>query len=338
MLGGTLVALTLAEVSVRALDPQPAPAGLLRGMLTEPGDHPVRSEEYDVTVHVNARGFVDDEWVDRAGVPRVVVIGDSFVQAAQVDPGLGYGARLETRLYAEGLEADVRSLGVPGAGTATALGILEEYALPMKPDLVILGFLVSNDVLNNHPLLEGKDDKPFYALRDGQLAPVKAADLVGGPLWQWSALWRRVTRDLMKRRIAERKLSLGQGMPLDLRVYDPACGGACAVWDEAWAVTDALLGEMDRACGEIPFAIVLFPDRNQVLGRSEWGTGGWDFSAAQARAASVAAKHGAVLDLLPDIRGEDGLYLPKDGHWTARGHDRAAELTVPLVRELLGRP
>ena len=52
--------------------------------------------------------------------------------------------------------------GVAGAGTATALGVLQTHALPRRPRLVLLGLLVGNDVLNNSPALDSKGDKPFY--------------------------------------------------------------------------------------------------------------------------------------------------------------------------------
>lgn len=346
---GLLAALALVEVGVRVIAPQGVGAfdgGLLRGPLTTPGDHPVRSAEYSVTVHVNAAGFVDREWAPPGTRREVVVIGDSFVQAAQVAPGQGFGARLEAGLRAAGVDVDVLSMGVPGAGTATALGVLREYALPREPALVVLGFLVSNDVLNNHPLLEGKDDKPFYTVRDGALEPVVASDLAVPPsIWRWSAAWRWFSRTEVSRAVADRKLALGQGVPLDLRVHDPACvngGGAapnCHTWDEAWAVTDALIAEMARACGDIPFVVVLFPDRTQVEQRTDWPAArGWDFDAAQARAATIAGRHAPVLDLLPGLRAAGGdLYLRKDGHWTARGHAAAAELTVGFVGAKVGR-
>lgn len=345
---GLLLALGAIEGGVRALSPQAAGArgGLLRGPLTTPGEHRVRGPEYDVTVRVNAAGFVDREWPPPApgGPARVVVLGDSFVQAAQVRPGEGFGPRLEAALEAAGRPVDVLSMGVPGAGTGTALGVLREYALPQAPDLVVLGFLVANDVLNNHPLLEGKDDKPFYELRGGKLVPAAAEDYVAAsPLWDLSAAWRWATRAWVTREVAERKLALGQGMPIDLRVHDPACvrgGGTearCRVWDEAWAVTDALVGELVAAARDVPVAVVLFPDRVQVERTTDWpGAAGWDFDAAQARAAALAGRHAPVLDLLPGMRaaGPD-LYLPKDGHWTARGHDAAAALAAPFVAEHL---
>lgn len=345
---GILLALAALEGGVRVVAPQAsgAPVGLLRGPFTTPGEHRVRGPGYDVVVRVNAAGFVDREWPapTPGGPARIVVLGDSFVQAAQVRPGEGFGPRLEAALEATGRPVDVLSMGVPGAGTGTALGVLREYALPRSPDLVVLGFLVANDVLNNHPLLEGKDDKPFYELRGGRLAPAAAEDVVAAsPLWDLSAAWRWATRAWVTRRVAERKLALGQGMPIDLRVHDPACareGGSaerCRVWDEAWAVTDALVGALVAAAGEVPVVVLLFPDRVQVERASDWpGAAGWDFDAAQARAAALAGRHAPTLDLLPGMRaaGPD-LYLTEDGHWTARGHAAAAALAAPFLAERL---
>jgi lysophospholipase L1-like esterase len=283
---------------------------------------------------------VDRDWKDPPRRPLVVVIGDSFVQAAQVDLEAGFGRQLERRFHAAGFPgAEVRSLGVPGAGTATALGVLRQYALPLKPDLVVLGFLVANDVLNNHPLLEGKDDKPFYALREGVLVPVDAPTALasGGWAWRHSHAWRAVARTLATRRVAARKLALGKGIPLDLRVHDPAPD---PVWDEAWAVTDALVAAMAResAAGGARFGTLLFPDgpmsndRDHARLVATWpAASAWDLTRAQARAERLTRAHGPTCDLLPPLRGDPSYYLAEDGHWTAAGHARAAEAAADCV-------
>ncbi|MFH1463553.1 MAG: hypothetical protein ABIO70_04130 [Pseudomonadota bacterium] len=355
-LAALLLALGALEGGVRLLRPQPtasaSPPELLRGAFTAPGDHPARTEEYDVTVHVNAQGFVDREWGPRApGVARVVVLGDSFVQAAQVPLGQGFGRVLERAL---GPGVEVLSLGVPGAGTATELGVLERHALPLRPDLVLLGFLVGNDVLNASPLLESKADKPFLALEGDALVPTSAADSLArpwrlGPLWRWSHAWRLISRDLARRRLAARQLELGQGLPVDLRVHEPAPSPA---WDEAWAVTDALVGAIAARCGEegVAFATLLFPTAEEATaaGRaaalSRWpAIEGWDLGAARGRAEAMAAAHGPVLDLQPALAAAEAaspepLYFPLDGHWTARGHRVAAEAAGPFVAGVLSRP
>lgn len=341
---GLLLALGAVEVGVRWVAPQDAgdrAAGtLLRGPLTTPGEHRVRTAEYDVTVPVNASGFVDGPW-EGGRRPLVAVIGDSFVQAAQVPLDAGFGRRLAQALG----EGEVRSLGVPGAGTATALGLYEHHARAWRPDLVVLGFLVGNDVLNNHPLLEGKDDKPFYALQGGRLVPVVAEDVVapGGPLWRLSHAWRLVARAHATREAAARKLALGRGMPIDLRVHDPAPD---PVWEEAWGVTAALVAELAARCARdgTELVVVLFPTAAEATraGRealvAAWpAAAGWDLGRARARAAAAFAPVPTVdiAGAFVAAEGPEPLYFPVDGHWTARGHAVAAEATAPFVKARL---
>lgn len=347
-LGSLVASLVALELGVRAFAPQPTLAEaprLLRGQLTEPGDHALRTAEYEVVAHVNRHGFVDHEWSEVKDHPRVLVLGDSFVQAAQVPLEAGFGRRLAAEL---GGTVDVESMGVPGAGQATELDVLTTYGLARDPDVVVLGFLVANDVLNNHPLLEAKDDKPFYRLRGGDLERVDAVGWSppGGPLWSLSAAWRLVARTFAERALVTQKLALGGGIPIDLRVYDPA---PSPVWDEAWAVTDALVGALARRCAEagVGFGVVLFPDAVQATrdGRARadqrWPPlAGWDPAAAQARAHTLLSARAPVQDLLPDFVAADAagappLYLAEDGHWTAAGHALAARGAAPFVARLL---
>ncbi len=346
------------ELGVRSLRPQADPPvetpTLLRGQFREPGVHTNRSGEFSVQVQVNRDRFVDGEWGPRdPALPRVVLIGDSFVEAAQVELDQGIGRVLEAALIeAHGAPVELLSMGVPGAGTATALGLLEQHALPRDPTLVVLGFLLSNDVLNNHPLLEPKDDKPFYRLKDGELVPSSAERSLGSgwrdsPLWSVSHSWRLLGRTVVQRRLSQESLARGGGMPIDLRVHDPQAG---PVWDEAWAVTDALVGAMAGRCAEhgAGFATLIFPSQVEATeaGRARavqaWpALEGWDLSLAGTRAATMAAQHGPTLDLTPALRAAEGqgpLYYAEDGHWTPLGHRVAGEAAAPFLAPLLREP
>ena len=352
-LGALALTLGALELGVRVVAPQPMgvhiPDDLRRGPFVVPGQHALHTSEFEVQVHVNQDGFVDTEWSPRrADVPRVLVVGDSFVQAAQVPLEDGLGRLLARGLtQAQGREVEVLSMGVPGAGTATALDLIRGPGIALEPDVVVLGFLVSNDIMNNHPLLEGKADKPFYRLVDGQLVRTdRASALSSGvehlPLWAVSHAVRWMARRWWVDAEVKRQLSIGEGLPISLRVHDPEQG---PVWEEAWAVTDAMLAELSALCQSrgIRFGVMLIPDEVQVspLARkrlqSQWPqSAGWRMDIATERVAVMAAQYAEVLDLQPGLEREEGrLYFPEDGHWTPAGHAAAASTAVPWLSAML---
>ena len=138
-------------------------------------------------------------------------------------------------------------------------------------------------------------------------------------------------------------------MPLWMRVHDPE---APQVWEEAWAITEALVAALAQTCAEheVAFAVLVVPESAQATtaGRAKWDqrwpeTADWDLLKAQARAADMASRHAPTLDLAPGLRAVDArddddvetLYYPEDGHWTPRGHRAAAQETAEFLWGLL---
>ena len=131
-------------------------------------------------------------------------------------------------------------------------------------------------------------------------------------------------------------------MPISLRVHDPSQG---PVWDEAWAVTDAMLAELARFCESrgVRFGVMLIPDESQVSPtarqrlQTQWPQStGWDLAVATQRVSGMVGKHSAVFDLQPILTGDGrGLYFPVDGHWTSAGHAAAGRAAAPWVSSLL---
>ncbi len=354
-LGATVLALGAVELGVRIVRPQ-APnvttwQRMQRGKFREPGVHPNVSDEFSVQVHVNSHRWVDQEWRPHdPDIPRVIVLGDSFVEAAQVELEEGFGRVLEEALAAErGGPVHVISMGVPGAGTAHELSVLSDLARGLGAQLIVLGMLVSNDVFNNHPLLDPKEDKIFFRPTEQGMAFTDSRTewgsswLVPG-LWRVSHAWRLLARTVAERQIARDRLERGGGMPVDLRVHDPAGG---PIWEEAWAYTDAALADMARECEAegADFAVLIFTSQVEATaaGRQAaieaWPTmEGWDLQVAIDRSVRVAEQHAPTLDLTPALRAADGeppLYYAQDGHWTPRGHRVAAEEAAPFLAELL---
>ena len=350
-----VLSLSAVELGARAFGLGDGPqAQLRRGAFLQPGRFANRTDEFDVVVQVNADGFVDRPWgPPQPGRPRVLLLGDSFVQAAQVEPGQGLGPRLEAALTQAGHPAEVLSAGVPGAGTATALGLARELLPRLRPGLVVLGFLVANDVYNNDPRLDTKADKPFLHRVDGRLVSWDPADaglqgalaaLSRSPLWRASAAVRAMGR--AAGRAAEARASVVDGLPGPLRVHDPA---RPAPWPEAWDTTEALIAELAALCGAhgAGFGVLLLPDAPMVdptaraaLTTAHPAAAALDWRQARVEAAARIGRHARVLDLGPALEAAAptaALYFPVDGHWTAAGHAAAATAAAPAVREWLPR-
>ena len=107
----------------------------------------------------NGLGFVDREPIslERAAAScHVAMIGDSYVEALQVPIAEKFHVRLE-ELAAEELphlDITTSAFGMPGTGQVSQLAYYDEFARHLRPALLVLVF-VSNDFMNNAPILEG---------------------------------------------------------------------------------------------------------------------------------------------------------------------------------------
>jgi hypothetical protein len=130
----------------------------------------------------NSLGFLDREPRELApGEQRIVVLGDSFVEAVQVPVAAKVHVRLEAELRQRGVPVATQGFGMSGAGTSTELGYWRALARPLRPALVVVLF-VYNDFANNAPLLE--------SVRNGwhhQHAPRPYFTLVGDAV-QWQPI------------------------------------------------------------------------------------------------------------------------------------------------------
>ncbi|MCA9049615.1 MAG: hypothetical protein KDA89_12850 [Planctomycetaceae bacterium] len=81
-----------------------------------------------------------------SGVQRVAILGGSSVFGYLVDDGEEACRRLEDRLRADGLDAEVINAGVPGYNLVQSLSRFRTVVAPLKPDLVVL-YLGWNDLV-----------------------------------------------------------------------------------------------------------------------------------------------------------------------------------------------
>lgn len=133
--------------------------------------------EFDAQVSFNSRGIRGPESLGYAkpeGVYRVLLLGDSFMEAVQVNDDETLGEQLRSLLQAQmDRPVEVVNAGVSGFGTDQQLLWLREEGVNYAPDLVLLAVYPHNDFMNNAEILEsanqGGINKPFFSLVDGKL-------------------------------------------------------------------------------------------------------------------------------------------------------------------------
>ena len=98
-------------------------------------------DSYRVSFQRDGHGFRNPEpWPDKV---QVVVLGDSFTAAeAIVTP------------YWQGLSDSMLVFGLPGSGTLQQQRLLEAFALPRDPEIVVLAYFAGNDLQDNLAFLQ----------------------------------------------------------------------------------------------------------------------------------------------------------------------------------------
>ncbi len=122
------------------------------GWVLEPGASYYNKMPED-TVHVtyNSKGFRDDEHdlENDDHKFRILVLGDSFMEAYSVGLNEAFHKQVETYVGNTGIEVETINMGTGGYGTLQEYLVFRENGKLYKPDVVLLGFYVGNDVRNN---------------------------------------------------------------------------------------------------------------------------------------------------------------------------------------------
>ncbi len=123
--------------------------------------------------HWNSRGYYDHDYnVERSGDERrIVIIGDSYVEAVQVPLSRSFHKLVEKALNAGSVHSrdssvQVVALGNSGTGQVEHLKVLENQAMEYKPDAVVVG-LSRNDFCDDDPGL-----KRELILASGTITPL----------------------------------------------------------------------------------------------------------------------------------------------------------------------
>lgn len=152
------VALVIVEIGFRA--------GLALGLVktitsvysTQPGGYYFWSREGGSARGFNNRyGYADHDYepTKKQGTQRIVILGDSFVEALQVAIDDKMGPQLQRRLDKHGLRYEVLSFGRSGEYPAFYLQRLKRVAQQFEPDVVVVAFYMGNDFRNASEEIEG---------------------------------------------------------------------------------------------------------------------------------------------------------------------------------------
>jgi hypothetical protein len=314
------------------------------------------SGEFENVVKHNSRGLHDVEHeLDKPdGVFRILILADSYGHSREVPLEVNFARQLERLLNIaapDGMTFEVINAGYFGLGTTQEYLYYATEGDRYHPDLVLLGFYVGNDVVDNHaPLIRAWNaidtvDFPTFS-PDGTLhQPGMAAR-------------RRVLSWLRQNSFLINRLA-GGPPPNRVEVGDPNAATAQALrvpmgvyplpditWLEAWAITNHALGALKTVADRngARFAVFVIPDRRQMDDA--------DWSATLAKLPDLnpadldrerptrmildLLAQGAIpaLDLLEPFRAADEpLYFEIDGHFNAAGHALTAELLEEWLRE-----
>lgn len=284
---------------------------------------------HDVDVRYDSKGFRNDRELERAGI---VVVGDSFVEAALVRRSDTLPARLEA---ATGLVA--ANLGQAAYGPQQELVVLRRLGLPLEPRVVVWCFFGGNDL---------RDVDAYRELRDvsdrlEELARTPVADR----LFTTSVVQRlraHGKRAELARGVERRSAWLPTGAGERSRVIFGRVEGP---WkDDTLVEAQGVLREAAALTREVGagFLVVYIPRKFRVYdGLVEHFPGSvaarWESNDLPQVLGAWCSDEGiAFVDTTAVLRSraEEGEapYFADDVHWNAVGHEVATELVLERVR------
>jgi hypothetical protein len=318
-------------------------------------------QDYDVRVSTNSAGFhdIEHQLMKPSGVYRIVVLGDSFIEALAVSIENGFTQQLESRLrdHVQKKRVEVINLGVSGIGPAQYLRILERKGLAYEPDLVLMAIYPENDFWDSYERLSGSPSKAFYTLEaDGSLRyiPPDASKLAVRirPFLRKSAflsLMRHgISSTSFERRLGELGLLQAPGIAvahsMDWGVYDDALP---APWPDAYRTTMRVIAVASQLARQHQSEFAALTIGSVAMIEDRWAELVAEYPSASSmklqiyRPFSVLAdlgqEHGfEVIDLAQFFRHDflanrRSRSWAHDGHWNEEGHRLAAGIVADRI-------
>lgn len=320
---------------------------------------------YAARIDINSQGLRDVEHEPgKSQRSRIVVLGDSFMDAYQLPVSAIFSKRLERALRDQDVE--VINLGVGGYGLAQSYLSLVEKGRSYEPDMVLLAMSPLNDVRNSSAELQrlfvGEKDMA-YLLRpypdfdpygnvqitapDPMLTAMarrarheRERETLERPLWHQSFAFRLLAAQVARFSklpppIHENPLIAHHPLFLPERLPTPDHIGT--LWLDAERITQQMVLEIARVATEDDalFGVVVIPERVQIepefraLVLPDISPSSIDITRPNRQLGNFAESNAIwLMDLLTvflDQPSEPALYLGyADVHWSETGHQLAA--------------
>ena len=333
------------------------------GHFNVPGfDGWIKTSEFTTRVQISPLGLRDPRtaYARPPDVHRILLLGDSFVEAVQVNAGDTVASRIEASLQRPGgKRVEVVNAGVAGYGTGQEMLLFEHEGRKYEPQVVVLVVFLGNDVGDNayrpDPRRETPTPRPSFELDSRQSIRVVPGTMPEPRLDVRQALRKccllyNVFETGVLLKLSDGPVRDQPEQEVDARylvrsLYEVDPDSETL---RGWRITERLLGLLrDRAVGEgMKLVVVGAPDTlaldeaawEERIGDTRAGRGGYAPDAPNRRLTEVAGRVGVpYLDLydvmLRESRSQT-LYFRIDSHWTPAGHAVVAREIEAKLREL----
>jgi hypothetical protein len=318
--------------------------------------------EFVSHVAINSKGLRDVEhaYEKAPGTFRILILGDSYMEAVQVELDVAFPRLLENELNARASrKVEVIDSGVASYGTDNELLYFRHEGYKYQPDLVLLGFTTANDVRENYAPLNfkapgGNVTKPIFSVdHDGRLemrpGPAAPPPL---PWWRFTYIGQYVHLKLYGPTVFQRV-----GPPPEMPPKDPTIPFVpIDMWvhqaeydqdlNEAWRLTKALLLAIRDEATSHGARFALFEingpwehyegDWRRMMYRAPKALETWDRRKPnKVLGGFLWEQHIPSLDLFHAFdaasKGPERLFFRVDPHWTPLGHRVAARAVAQFL-------
>jgi len=353
---GVVVAFALLELAVRILYPYDLDLQYdpLLGHRLIPDFEGWHSSlgEYRVRYHINSHGFRGEETTLEKpdGTYRIMVLGDSFVTALEVEEDETFPAQLEALLTSADAPVEVLNAGIPGAGPAQYMLYLESEGIDYNPDLVLVVHTASNDAIDtlNYNSVDWDKQGPITLDDVHDASTISASFFEERPRGFHPLIFGHLSGILSRIPAAWRTLGNSESfVHFYFQVYSPEPVEAI---EESWQITEDVYARLARFQSDtgIPVIVVIYPgalEYNDI--KWEQQIDAWPLMEDYSRTLPVERTADVVdsvglpyISLLPafdaawQASGELAyLNYPYDGHPTADGHQLAAETVADYLED-----